>query len=156
MAAAAVKEGSRPKRCCLRGSLTCLTALTERYNHPSLPQNRFLYSAWFHSSTQGVIIPTKERTVTDETTYLIVHEETEPEHDYMSYYEAVRALGPAQCPLNTLWFVRTAKSAEDIAIALKPHLAEADRLFVSVISLTKGSYSGWLVPSFWQWLSPAS
>lgn len=85
--------------------------------------------------------------------YLISYESNEMLHDYAPVIARIKSLGEAQHPMDTLWFVKTAKydSATDIYNNIRPLLREKDHLFVIEISESKNR-QGWLARTFWQWL----
>lgn len=85
--------------------------------------------------------------------YLISYESNEMLHDYAPVVEAIKNIGQAQHPMDTLWFVKTTShdSASSIYRIIKPLLRDKDHLFVIDISDAKNR-QGWLSKTFWQWL----
>lgn len=84
--------------------------------------------------------------------YLIAYEINEQLRDYAALKEAIRALGNWQHPMKTVWFVKSNKSAADIADALKPCIdLKNDHLYVAHLPFGAPS-AGWMQKTLWRWL----
>jgi hypothetical protein len=84
--------------------------------------------------------------------YLIAYEIEERLRDYSALKDCIKGLGDYQHPMETVWFVRTSKTAEDIVEQLKTHLhLEHDHLFVMPVE-EDSRYKGWMQKALWKWL----
>ncbi len=85
-------------------------------------------------------------------TYLIAYDINDQLRDYAPLRDAIQALGDWQHPMESVWFVKSDKSAADIAAVLKPHInLKYDHLFVTHIPFGAPS-AGWMQKIFWRWL----
>lgn len=82
--------------------------------------------------------------------YLISYDLRKPEQNYTPLYNAIKAYGDWQHPMESLWTVCTDDDADAISNNLRRHLDDNDCLFVA--RLGQVDYQGWLPQSFWGWL----
>ena len=83
---------------------------------------------------------------------LITYDLKQPGRNYTDLYEAIKALGDWQHPLESTWFVHVpdGTSLDLIVEKLKANADKNDFFFA--VEITK-NYQGWLPKSFWTWIN---
>lgn len=87
-----------------------------------------------------------------EQLYFIAYDLNAPNHDYRPLYDKIQELGVCQHPLDSVWFVRSTRSAAEIGALLKPLLDQQDRYIVAPLNLRGRNLDGWMTLPFWEWL----
>ncbi len=83
--------------------------------------------------------------------YCICYDLRTPGKDYSGLYDSLRSIGEScQHPLESVWYVKTAKSSSDLFNELRPKIDDNDSIIVQEMNLS--SYSGWMPTVFWNWL----
>lgn len=85
--------------------------------------------------------------------YLISYEVNDNLYDYTKLVDAIKAIGPYQHPMVSLWFVSSDDTnVEEIMQELKKHLwSKYDRVYVLELN-RMNNMQGWLPKAFWSWL----
>lgn len=65
--------------------------------------------------------------------FIITYDLIAPDKDYQSLYEAIESYKEHAHPLESVWFVKTSSSAENIRDHLKSYLDSNDKIFVAEI-----------------------
>lgn len=84
--------------------------------------------------------------------YIITYDLRTPGQDYTELYNAIKALGEWQHPLESVWFLYTDDVNVDsnyIYQRLRPCIDNNDFLFIN--RLNPDDKQGWMVKSFWNW-----
>lgn len=83
--------------------------------------------------------------------FLITYDLRNPEWDYTPLYDAIRAIGDNNHPLESVWLVVSGDlNVSEITTQLKQFMDGKDLVFV--LDITKSSVQGWLPKSSWEWL----
>ncbi len=84
--------------------------------------------------------------------YLITYDLNKTK-DYERLYTALKALGDwiRDNGLDSVWFVSTHLSADQISEKLRGHIDSDDNVFVT--RLHSGGHAGWMHKDIWPWLS---
>lgn len=82
--------------------------------------------------------------------YLISYDLRKPGQNYTPLYDAIKAYGDWQHPMESLWAVYAGGDADSISDNLRKHLDDNDCLFVA--RLADRDRQGWMPRSFWEWL----
>jgi len=82
--------------------------------------------------------------------YLISYDLRKPGQNYTPLYDAIKAYGDWQHPMESLWAVFTEHDANMISEDLRKHIDENDCLLVVAMN---SEYQGWLPKSFWTWVN---
>lgn len=83
--------------------------------------------------------------------YLISYDLRKPGQNYTPLYDAIKAYGDWQHPMESLWAVYTNENANTIYENLRSKIDDNDNLLI-VLMDTK-ERQGWLPRSFWQWVN---
>ncbi len=83
--------------------------------------------------------------------YLISYDLRKPGQNYTSLYEAIKAYGDWQHPMESLWAIYTDEDANEICNKLRPKIDVNDSILV--VRLSMDTYQGWLPKSFWEWVN---
>lgn len=83
--------------------------------------------------------------------YIISYDLKNPGQDYTSLYEAIKSCGDWQHPLESMWFLSTNSSADNIYNIIKPCLDNNDLLFISELNVK--NRQGWMAKSCWDWIN---
>lgn len=87
----------------------------------------------------------------EEMFYIITYDLKTEQKDYTSLYDAIKALGDWQHPLESTWVVSTTETDQNgIYERLKPCLDEVDHILI--FQIYPKERQGWLGRSFWQWM----
>ena len=65
---------------------------------------------------------------------------------HLSRYEHIKDRG-----LDSVWFIATSWTADEVSADLRTQLDDNDRLFVTKLVL--GNHRGWLATSVWDWIN---
>lgn len=84
--------------------------------------------------------------------YLITYDLNKPGQNYSELYSAIKQQGAWIHPLESVWFVKSAKSAVELRDTLKTHLDGSDQLFVSVVT----NWGSWNMGQLANWLNDVS
>ena len=82
--------------------------------------------------------------------YLITYDLNKSGQNYDGLYEVLKSFGSWAHYLDSTWFIDTYSSIDVVRDKLLEAMDSNDILFVTKV--TK-SYTGWLVPEAWNWLS---
>jgi hypothetical protein len=84
--------------------------------------------------------------------YMLTYDLNKADKDYAGLYQAIRNLGDChrESGLDSVWFVDTGYSAQDISTILRARMDANDCLFVSRIR--SGENAGWLSNATWNWI----
>jgi hypothetical protein len=82
--------------------------------------------------------------------YLITYDLNAPGKDYKDLYEKIKSIGDWATFLESVWFVETTKSSNDLRDLLLPVIDKNDSLFITKVT---SDYSGWANTDLWPWLS---
>ena len=82
--------------------------------------------------------------------YLISYDLRRPGQDYKTLHDAIKAYGNWAKPLESLWLIDTAQSAQQIYDRLRPHMDDNDSLLITSIGRDR---QGWLSQEIWNWLN---
>jgi hypothetical protein len=83
--------------------------------------------------------------------YLVTYDLNVPGKNYenlwsaLKQYDYIRDIG-----LDSVWFLSTTSSAEQVSNHLKAHIDASDRLIVT--QLQQGTHQGWLHKDVWAWI----
>lgn len=83
--------------------------------------------------------------------YIISYDLRKPSQNYTSLYEAIKAYGDWQHPMESLWAIYTDEDANEICNKLRPKIDVNDSILV--VRLSMDTYQGWLPKSFWEWVN---
>ena len=83
--------------------------------------------------------------------YLISYDLRKPGQNYTPLYDAIKAYGDWQHPMESCWAVYTDEDANAISASLRKNIDENDCLFVVKMNPTDDR-QGWLPKSFWEWI----
>lgn len=83
--------------------------------------------------------------------YVISYDLKQQGQDYTSLYEAIKSFEDWKHPLESMWLIRTQKTADQISDILRREgrMDANDLLFVSKIDTN--DKQGWLPKSTWEW-----
>ncbi len=73
---------------------------------------------------------------------------------YEDLFDVIRRFGQAwhdAAVLDSVWFLKTASTSEQVTDALLKKLKQGDNLFV--VDFTGQPYQGWMPQTLWEWLS---
>lgn len=83
--------------------------------------------------------------------YLITYELNKPDKDYQSLYAALQNYEFIRdVNLDSVWFINSSATAEQISEYIRQHMDDSDRLFVT--KLQSGGYDGWMHQNVWDWI----
>jgi len=83
--------------------------------------------------------------------YLITYDLKSPNRDYTNLYALIKDMGEWQHPLDSVWLIKTWRSASGIYDILRREKGEKDLLMVVKVELS--DIQGWLSKSFWNWVN---
>lgn len=84
--------------------------------------------------------------------FLISYDLRKPGQNYTPLYEAIKAYGDWQHPMESLWAVFTDMDANSIFENLRRNIDENDSLLI--VSMDENcNHQGWLPKSFWEWVN---
>ena len=83
--------------------------------------------------------------------YLISYDLRKPGQNYTPLYDAIKAYGDWQHPMESLWAVYTGMNANSISENLRSKMDENDSLFV--VAMDCSDYQGWMSKNFWEWVN---
>jgi hypothetical protein len=70
---------------------------------------------------------------------------------YTSFYETLKSQGGSWWHyMPSTWLLATDMTPEQLSDALRPHLQQADHLFIGTL---QHGYNGWLPQAAWEWIS---
>lgn len=81
--------------------------------------------------------------------YLITYDLKTPGQDYTALYKAIKSIGDYRHDLESVWFVDTTLSAENIQRAIKPVMDPNDTMFITKVT---SGYFGHADKDLWSWL----
>lgn len=84
--------------------------------------------------------------------YAICYELNRPGHSYKDMHKTIAEFGHWWHQLDSTWLLRTEKTANEVARALRSHMAPNDRLLVIQVT---DDYQGWLPKEAWEWIRKA-
>ena len=85
--------------------------------------------------------------------YIVTYDLNKPFKAYDSLYSSLKAYSYAKDPgLDSVWFIETQLTPEQIFNSLAGSIDKNDRVFISRIRLDENY--GWLSPEVWNWLEP--
>jgi len=83
--------------------------------------------------------------------YLITYDLMAPGRNYNDLYAAIKGLGDAQHPLESMWVLKSEiQDVNAISQTLLREMDQNDRLFVIEVD-SRYAHQGWLAKSFWEW-----
>lgn len=82
--------------------------------------------------------------------YIISYDLNNPGQDYTRLFQVIESLGSTLHIQKSVWLLKTAQNANQIATALHEQMDNNDILFVS--ELNKGNYQGWMNTDYWEWM----
>lgn len=83
--------------------------------------------------------------------YLISYDLRKPGQNYTPLYDAIKAYGDWQHPMESLWAVYTSEDVNSIYSNLRTKIDDNDNLFIVLMDTRERQ--GWLPRSFWQWVN---
>lgn len=83
--------------------------------------------------------------------YLITYDLKSSSKDYSNLYTKIKEIGDWQHPLDSVWLVKSDKSANEIFGGLREEKDEKDLLLVVRVELS--DIQGWLSKTFWNWVN---
>lgn len=83
--------------------------------------------------------------------YLISYDLRKPGQNYTPLYDAIKAYGDWQHPMESLWAVYTNEDVNSIYSNLRTKIDDNDNLFIVLMDTRERQ--GWLPRSFWQWVN---
>jgi hypothetical protein len=90
-------------------------------------------------------------TATEMNIYLISYDLRTPGRNYTPLYDAIKAYGDWQHPMESFWTISTDDDANAIFNKLSPNIDNNDSLFI--IQMDSKDMQGWLPKSFWEWIN---
>lgn len=90
-------------------------------------------------------------TATEMNIYIISYDLRTPGRNYTPLYDAIKAYGDWQHPMESFWTISTDDDANVIFNKLSPNIDNNDSLFI--IQMDLKDMQGWLPKSFWEWIN---
>ncbi len=84
--------------------------------------------------------------------YIITYDLNKPGQDYTTLINEIKKYDFIKV-MESTWFVKSIKSADEISNSLKRFIDNNDRLFVSEIT---SNCQGWLDKRVWEWLNKSA
>lgn len=85
--------------------------------------------------------------------FSITYDLKQPGRNYSDLYDAIKAFGDFQHPLESTWFVRVADAVSVDSVSQKLLSVMDKNDSIVVIDVTGSPHQGWLPKSFWSWLN---
>ena len=83
--------------------------------------------------------------------YLVTYDLNTPGKNYERLWDALKGYDYIRdTGLDSVWFVSTSRTAEQISNDLRAHIDASDRLFI--VRVFQGMYDGWLYKDIWPWI----
>lgn len=92
-----------------------------------------------------------EKDTMEQKIYSISYDLRQPGRNYTGLYDAIKKCDANfQHPLESNWYIRSTKTANEIYDVLRPHIDDKDLLFV--VEINSENQQGWMLRTFWNWI----
>lgn len=81
--------------------------------------------------------------------YIVTYDLNKPGQDYKELYKAIESYKSIRA-MDSTWFIKSSKTAQQISDDLLKHIDENDYLFVGEITSNR---QGWMDEKVWNWLN---